>query len=110
MPNGLAWTSAGLIVCSSAAPELFRLDETGAKQQLTSSAPGGRLDGLIAFGDDLVVASHEASALLRGKLGGAFRVAIAVQGGPADIGSDTRRGCVLIPHLLEDRVDAYELP
>lgn len=109
MPNGLAWTNDGLVVCSSGAPELFRIDPAGTKRQLTSAAPGGRLDGLVALGDELLVASHEASAVLRGKVGGTFQIAISDQKAPADIGYDTRRGRVLVPHLSEDRVDVYEL-
>lgn len=109
MPNGIAWTDKGLVVCSSGAPEVFRLDEKGAKQDVTTTAPGGRLDGLVSIGDLLLVTSHEASAVLRGKLGGAFEIAIPAQKTPTDIGYDTKRGRVLVPHVLEDTVDVYEL-
>ncbi len=53
--------------------------------------------------------SHEASAVLRGKLGGPFDVAIPAQKTPADIGYDTKRGRVLVPHVLEDTVEVYAL-
>lgn len=110
MPNGVAWTDKGLVVCSSGAPEVFRLDEKGAKQDVTTTAPpGGRLDGLVSVGDSLLVTSHEASAVLRGKLGGTFEVAIPEQKTPTDIGYDTKRGRVLVPHVMEDTVDVYEL-
>ncbi|KYF84004.1 hypothetical protein BE11_16425, partial [Sorangium cellulosum] len=109
MPNGLAWTDNGLVVCSSGAPEVFRLDEKGARQDLTTTAPGGRLDGLVSVGDSLLVTSHEASAVLRGKLGGTFEVAIPEQKTPTDIGYDTKRGRVLVPHVMVDTVDVYEL-
>ncbi|WP_437523176.1 SMP-30/gluconolactonase/LRE family protein [Sorangium sp. So ce726] len=109
MPNGLAWTDKGLVVCSSGAPEVFRLDEKGARQDVTTTAPGGRLDGLISLGDALLVTSHDASAVLRGKLGGTFEVAIPEQKTPADIGYDTKRGRVLVPHVMVDTVDVYEL-
>ncbi|XXX72344.1 SMP-30/gluconolactonase/LRE family protein [Sorangium sp. So ce134] len=109
MPNGLAWTDKGLVVCASGAPEVFRLDEKGAKRDVTTTAPGGRLDGVISVGDSLLVTSHDASAVLRGKLGGTFEVAIPEQKTPADIGYDTKRGRVLVPHVLVDTVDVYEL-
>ncbi|WP_437815436.1 SMP-30/gluconolactonase/LRE family protein [Sorangium sp. So ce1078] len=109
MPNGIAWTDKGLVVCSSGAPDVFRLDEKGARQDVTTTAPGGRLDGLVSVGDSLLVTSHEASAVLRGKLGGTFEVAIPEQKTPTDIGYDTKRGRVLVPHVMEDKVDAYEL-
>ncbi|WP_438010675.1 SMP-30/gluconolactonase/LRE family protein [Sorangium sp. So ce321] len=109
MPNGIAWTDKGLVVCSSGAPEVFRLDEKGARQDVTTTAPGGRLDGLVSVGDSLLVTSHEASAVLRGKLGGPFEIAIPEQKTPTDIGYDTKRGRVLVPHVMEDRVDVHEL-
>ncbi|WP_437626740.1 SMP-30/gluconolactonase/LRE family protein [Sorangium sp. So ce1151] len=109
MPNGIAWTDRGLVVCSSGAPEVFRLDEKGARQDVTTTAPGGRLDGLVSVGDSLLVTSHEASAVLRGKLGGPFEIAIPEQKTPTDIGYDTKRGRVLVPHVMEDRVDVHEL-
>ncbi|MGK4006253.1 SMP-30/gluconolactonase/LRE family protein [Sorangium sp. So ce1036] len=109
MPNGLAWTDEGLVVCSSGAPKIFRLDEEGARQDVTTTAPGGRLDGLISLGDSLLVTSHDASAVLRGDLGGAFEIAIPEQKTPADIGYDTKRGRVLVPHVMVDTVDVYEL-
>ncbi|WP_437672171.1 SMP-30/gluconolactonase/LRE family protein [Sorangium sp. So ce131] len=109
MPNGLAWSDEGLVVCSSGAPEVFRLDEKGAKHGATTTAPGGRLDGLISLGDVILVTSHDASAVLRGKLGSTFEVAIPEQKTPADIGYDTKRGRVLVPHVMVDTVDVYEL-
>jgi hypothetical protein len=107
-PNGLAWTDKGLVVCSTGAPEVYRLDDKGAKQDVTKT-PAGHLDGLISLGDSLLVTSHDASAVLRGKLGGTFEVALGDQKAPADIGYDTKRGRVIIPHLSEDTVDVYEL-
>lgn len=107
-PNGLAWTDKGLVVCTSGAKEVFRLDDKGAKQDVTAT-PAGMLDGLIALGDSLLVTSHEASAVLRGKLGGTFETALANQKGPADIGYDTKRGRVLVPHIMDGTVETYDL-
>jgi hypothetical protein len=107
-PNGLAWTDKGLVVCSTGAPEVFRLDDKGAKQDVTKT-PAGHLDGLVSLGDSLLVTSHDASAVLRGKLGGTFDTVLSDQKTPADIGYDTKRGRVLLPHLGEDTVEVYEL-
>jgi hypothetical protein len=107
-PNGVAWTDKGLVVCSMGAPEVFRLDDKGAKQDITKT-PAAGLDGLLPLGDSLVVTSWEASAVLRGKLGGTFEVVIPDQKSPADIGYDTKRSRLLLPHLMEDTVEAYEL-
>jgi hypothetical protein len=108
-PNGLAWTDKGLVGCSMGAPAVFRLDDKGAQQDVTKT-PGGMLDGLVSLSDSsLLVTSHEASAVLRGKLGGTFEVAIPEQKTPADIGYDTKRSRVLLPHLGEDTVEAFEI-
>jgi hypothetical protein len=107
-PNGVLWTDKGLVVCSMGAPEVFRLDEKGAKQDATKT-PSAGLDGLIQVGDSLLVTSWEASSVLRGKLGGTVETALTEQKSPADIGYDTKRGRVLVPHLMEDTVEAYEL-
>jgi sugar lactone lactonase YvrE len=107
-PNGLAWTDKGLAVCTMGSNEVYRLDDKGMRQDVTK-APAGHLDGLLPLGDSLLVTSHDASAIFRGKLGGSFEVAIPDQKSPADIGYDTKRGRLLVPHLQEDTVDAYEL-
>jgi sugar lactone lactonase YvrE len=107
-PNGLAWSDKGLLVCSYAGNEIYRLDEKGAKQDVTK-APAGKLDGLLVLGDSLLVTSWEASAIFRGKLGGTFDVAIPDLKAPADIGYDTKRGRLLVPLLTENTVLAYDL-
>jgi sugar lactone lactonase YvrE len=107
-PNGVLWTDKGLLVCTFGSNEVYRLDDKGVKQDVTK-LPSGHLDGLIALGDTLLVTSWEGSAIFRGKLGGTFEVALSDQKSPADIGYDTKRGRVLVPHLMEDTVEAYEL-
>ena len=107
-PNGVLWTDGGVLVVTLAADELYRLDDKGAKQDVTK-LPAGHLDGLLALGDSLLVTSHDASAIYRGKLGGTFEVALAEQKTPADIGYDTKRGRLLVPHLMDDTVDVFEL-
>lgn len=107
LPNGIAWSNRGLLVCTSGGAEVFRVDDSGAKTGVTATAPGGRLDGIIANGDTIFVSSHEASAVLRGSLGGSFVVAIPNQKSPGDIGYDSRRGRLLVPHVLGDTVDVF---
>jgi sugar lactone lactonase YvrE len=109
LPNGIAWTWRGLVACMSGGAEVFRVDESGAKKDVTVTAPGGRLDGIVAVGDSLFVSSHEASAVLRGTLGGSFVIAIPSQESPGDIGYDDKRRRVLVPHVLGDTIDVFEL-
>jgi hypothetical protein len=107
-PNGLLVTDKGIVVVTFGSGEVFRLDDKG-KMQDVSKPPAGGLDGVVALGDALLVSSWKASAIFRGKLGGSFEVALADQKAPADIGYDTKRGRVLVPHFNDDTVEAYDL-
>ena len=108
-PNGILWTDKGLIVVTNDdSGEIYRLDDERRRQDVTR-LPGGKLDGLLALGDSLLVTSWAASAIYRGTMGGAFVVAIADVKSPADIGYDTKRGRLLVPRLLDDTVAVYEL-
>jgi hypothetical protein len=106
-PNGVAWTEQGLVVCPFGADEIYRLDNRGAKRDVTK-VPAGGLAGIVTLGDSLLVTSWQASAIFRGKLGGKFEVALADQKSPADIGYDTKRSRLLVPHFTEDTVEAVE--
>ena len=107
-PNGLLATDKGVIVVTFGSGEVYRLDEKGKKQDV-SKPPAGGLDGVVSLGDSLLVSSWKASAIFRGKLGGTFDVALSDQKAPADIGYDTKRGRVLVPHFMDDTVEAYDL-
>jgi len=107
-PNGVAWSDKGLLVATFASNEVYRLDDKGAKQNVTTT-PKGSLDGLIVLGDRLLVTSWDGSAIYKGSLGGGFEAVLSDQKSPADIGYDTKRGRVLVPHFLEDTVEAYEI-
>jgi sugar lactone lactonase YvrE len=107
-PNGVAVTPKGLVVVTFGSGEVYRLDDKGAKQDVTKPPKGG-LDGVVPLGDSLLVSSWEGSAVYEGKLGGTFEVVLPEQKNPADIGYDTKRGRVLVPHFTEDTVEAYDL-
>jgi DNA-binding beta-propeller fold protein YncE len=106
-PNGVAWTEQGLVVCPFGSDEIYRLDAKGVKRDITK-VPAGGLAGIVKLGDSLLVTSWQASAIFRGKLGGKFEVALADQKSPADIGYDTKRSRLLVPHFTEDTVEAVE--
>jgi sugar lactone lactonase YvrE len=106
-PNGLVVTDKGVVVVTWSG-EVYRLDAKGAKVDV-SKAPKGALDGVVSVGDSLLVSSWEGSAIYRGKLGGTYDAVLTDQKAPADIGYDTKRGRVLVPHFTEDTVEAYEL-
>ncbi len=107
-PESLVWTPRGLVVASFESNEVYRLDARGRKQDVTKT-PGAGLAGLVSLGDFLLVTSWETSSVLRGKLGGTFEVAVAGQSSPADLGYDSKRARLLVPHFTENTVEAFDL-
>jgi hypothetical protein len=108
-PDGVAWTAGGVIVCPFGADEIYRLDARGERRDVTK-VPAGGLAGIIEVGDSFLVASWQTSSIYRGKLGGKFEVALAEQKSPGDIGYDSRRARLLVPHFTEGTVDAFDIP
>ena len=107
-PNGLLVTDKGVVVVTFGSGTAYLLDAKGAKSDETKP-PKGALDGVVMAGDSLLVSSWEGSAIYRGKLGGTFDLALTDQKSPADIGYDTKRGRVLVPHFTENTVESYDL-
>jgi hypothetical protein len=107
-PNGLVVTDKGVVVVTMGSGEVYTLDDKGKKQNV-SKPPTGMLDGVVALGDSLLVTSWEGAAIYKGSLGGTFEKVLSDQKSPADIGYDTKRGRVLVPHFLDDTVEAYEI-
>ncbi len=107
-PNGLLATDKGLVVVTFGSGEFYRRDDKGNTSD-ASKPPTGGLDGVLALGDSLLVTSWQGSAIYKGTAGGAFEMALPDQKSPADIGYDTKRGRVLVPHFTEDTVEAYDL-
>lgn len=107
-PNGLLAVENGVLVNTFGSNELYRLDDKGAKQDITKLPEGG-LDGLAQAGDALLVSSWKASAVYRGTLGGKFELVLGELKGPADIGFDSKRKRVLVPRFLENAVEVYDL-
>jgi hypothetical protein len=107
-PNGLLVTDKGVVVVTFGSGEVYLLDDKGQKQSASKPA-GGVLDGVVSLGDQLLVSSWETSTIYKGPLGGPFEAVLTNQKSPADIGYDTKRGRVLVPHFLEDTVEVYDL-
>jgi len=107
-PTSVLWTEGGVVVVPFGSNEVYRLDGDGVKKDVTK-IPAGGLAGVVQLGDWLFVTSWQASSVFRGKLGGRFEVALADQKSPADLGYDSRRARLLVPHFTEDSVDVFEL-
>jgi len=107
-PDGLAWSEKGPVISPFGSDEIYRLDGHGKRQDVTK-LPAGGLAGIVKLGDGYLVSSWQTSSIYRGKLGGTFRVALSGQQSPADIGYDTRRARLLVPHFTEGTVEAFAL-
>jgi hypothetical protein len=108
-PNGLVLTDKGLVCVTFGSGEVFTIDDKGVKGNV-SKPPQGTLDGVVSLGGDtILVSSWAASAIYKGPVGGSFESVLDGQKSPADIGYDTKRSRVLIPHMTEDFVDVYDL-
>ena len=107
-PNGCLFTDKGLLVDTGGGNELYRLDDQGKRQDVTT-IPDGMLDGLQLAGDKLLVSSWKSSSIYRGTLGGQFEAVVWDVNAPADIGFDTKRSRILVPRFLDNLVQVYEV-
>jgi hypothetical protein len=107
-PNGVILLGGKLIVNALGGDQVYVLSDKGEMQEVTHLPKGG-LDGMVAVGDNLLIASWAGSAVYRGKLGGTFEPIIHGVKSPADIGYDTKRNRVLVPRFTENAVEAYEV-
>jgi hypothetical protein len=108
-PNGIVIWDKGVLVNTLTSNQLYKLDEKGAKADVTE-LPDGTLDGLINLGDSLLVSSWKSGAVYQGKLGGKFEIVLTgFKDGPADIGFDSKRKRVLVPRFMGNAIEAYDL-
>lgn len=107
-PDGL-WVHEGdLWVTAFGSDELYRL-EGGAKADV-QHLPQGVLDGLVVLGDGtFLVTSWDGNGVFRGRPGGRFERVVEGVDSPADIGFDTERRLILVPHLMENVVSVHPL-
>jgi len=107
-PNGLLFIGSNLYVNTFGAAELYKLDDKGAKVEVTS-IPAGGLDGMVAAGESVFISCWKTSTVYKGKLGGSFEPVLTGLSGAADIGYDTKRNRVLVPRFMDNAVEAYDV-
>jgi sugar lactone lactonase YvrE len=107
-PNGVVVTEKGVFINTFGSNEVFRLDDKGAKQDVTKTPKGG-LDGLFIDGDTIWTSSWEGSAVYKGKIGGTMEQVFGDLKSPADFGIDTKRKRIVIPQFLENKVVAFDI-
>lgn len=100
-PNGLLASVTGVMVVTFGSGELYTVALDGTRGE-SQKLPSGSLDGIVPLADGrIAISSWEANAVLVGKQGQAFEVAVAETPSPADIGYDAKRNRLLIPFFQE---------
>ncbi len=107
-PNGLLLLGTSLYVNTSGADEIYKLDDRGAKSEITH-LPAGGLDGLAVLGETVYCTSWKAASVFKGKLGGTFQPAVWNVRGSADVGIDPKRSRLLVPRFLDNAVEVYDI-
>jgi sugar lactone lactonase YvrE len=107
-PNGVLFLDNKVLVNTFNGNEIYRLDDKGAKLDVTPIPTGG-LDGMASMGDSLLVSSWQGSTIYKGKLGQKFEPAIQGLKGPADFAFDSKRSRVVVPRFMENAVEAYDV-
>lgn len=96
-PNGLDWVNGHLRAVTFGPNEVYDLD--GGKKKSVANLPEGLLDGLVDLPDgSVLVSSWQGEGIYRGTAGGDFYPILAGTDSPADIGYDSKRHRLLVPH------------
>jgi sugar lactone lactonase YvrE len=102
-PNGLAIDGGAIWVITFGGSELYQIVD--GNKTAVQTLPQGSLDGLVRLDDGtFLISSWGANGIYRGPAAGPFELALEGANAPADIGFDSRRNLVLIPHLTENTV------
>lgn len=108
-PNGVEIADGKVWVVTFGSNELYQLDDKGAKTNVVKM-PQGSLDGLVHLSDGtFLVSSWDGKAVYRGPAAGPFRPVVENANAPADIGYDTKRHRLLIPHFMDSIVSIHDL-
>jgi hypothetical protein len=106
-PNGVDIADGKIWVVSFASNELYQI--VNGKKTSVAKIPKGSLDGLVHLSDgSFLVSSWESKTVYRGK-GNAFTPVVENVDSPADIGYDTKRHRLLVPHFMENVVTIHDI-
>ena len=110
-PNGILVQGDKIWVVAFGSTAMYQLDTKAGKKGESKSLPKGKLDGIVAAGDEVFVSSWESSTVYRGKpdAAGAFTAFVENVEAPADIGFDTKRSRLLVPLFNGNEVRAYDV-
>jgi sugar lactone lactonase YvrE len=108
-PNGILVQGEKIWVVSFGGASLYQIDAKAGKKGDAKAMPKGKLDGIVAAGDEILVSSWESSTVYRGKPDGTFTAFVENVEAPADLGFDTKRSRVLVPMFNGNEVRAYDV-
>lgn len=108
-PNGVFVTADAIYVAPFNSNEVTVLDLNGKKKGDAFKLPKGGLDGVVMIGDKLFISSWEGKSISSGKPGEAFTEVFTELESPADIGFDSKRNRVLVPHFMGNSVAAWDV-
>ncbi|MEO5698418.1 MAG: hypothetical protein ABIQ60_14930 [Burkholderiaceae bacterium] len=119
-PNGLLVEGNSLVVAAWGKPEadfstkvpghLYRLDLTTGAKTLITPRPIGNLDGLESDGrGGYIVSDWVAGKILSIAANGDMRLLRQMKQGTADIAYLSASRTLIVPHMLENSVQAYDL-
>jgi hypothetical protein len=107
-PNGVEIVGGKVWVVTFGGTELYPI-ENGKKGTVTN-LPKGSLDGLVHLTDDsLLISSWDGKAVYRGTAGGTFTAVLENLNAPADIGYDSKRHLLLVPHFMDSIVTLHPI-
>jgi SMP-30/Gluconolactonase/LRE-like region len=114
-PNGITWDQANgrWIILQNGGTSIIALKAGETAPTSVGTAPGGN-DGAEFLNGELLVSSWADSTVRIYPTGAgspteAGRVLISGVPSPADIGVDAKRGRVMVPSFMGDRVEVYEV-
>jgi hypothetical protein len=105
-PNGVVEANGKVYVVTFGTGAFYELPAKGEPKQ--EKLPKGKLDGIVALPDGtFLVSSWEGKTVFRGKPGKWDDLQINVES-PADIGYDTKRKLILVPHFQGNKVSILD--
>jgi hypothetical protein len=108
-PNGLDFVDGKLRVVTFGGEEVYELDNGRRGNEI--KLPAGELDGITrASNGDLLISSWAGHEIFRGPRGGPFTPILGGLNAPADIGYDTKRQRLLVPHSGSNLVTIHSVP
>ncbi|HET7458336.1 MAG TPA: hypothetical protein VFJ74_11850 [Gemmatimonadaceae bacterium] len=113
-PNGILYDKANgrFVVVPFAGTSVMTWKAGDAKPApLSTTGLAGQMDGVELLGDGrlLVTSWADSSVAVVGATGGAATKVVTGVFGPADIGVDTKRNRLLVPLLMNDKVEVYDI-